>query len=182
MFPSQNGLTDEIQAVKLKQTKRTETSMAFEKAKAYLDGFGLTDRIIVTEHSSATVGEAAEAIGCEEAMIAKTLSFLQDDRPVLILTDGTARIDNLKYKDRFGCKARMIPADQVGPLVGHDIGGVCPFGVNAGVTVYLDMSLQRHEIVYPAAGNDHSGVKLTIPELETCSGYTDWVDVCKQPG
>ena len=121
--------------------------MAFEKAKAYLDGFGLGDRIIVTEHSSATVAEAAEAIGCEEAMIAKTLSFLQGDRPVLILADGTARIDNRKYKDRFGCKAKMIPAEMVGPLVGHDIGGVCPFGVNDGVSVYLDESLKRHESV-----------------------------------
>lgn len=155
--------------------------MAFEKAKAYLEGFGFGGRIIVTEHSSATVAEAAEAIGCEAAMIAKTLSFLQEEQPVLILADGTARIDNRKYKDRFGCKARMIPAEQVGPLVGHEIGGVCPFGVNEGVKVYLDESLRRHEIVYPAAGNDHSGVKLTIPELEKCSGYTEWVDVCKQP-
>ncbi len=163
-------------------TKETEhKTMAFEKAKAYLDGFGLTDRIIETEHSSATVAEAAEAIGCEEAMICKTLSFLQDEKPVLILADGVARIDNRKYKDRFGCKAKMIPADLVGPLVGHEIGGVCPFGANEGVTVYLDESLRKHEIVYPAVGNDHSGVKLTIPELEQCSGYTEWVDVCKQP-
>lgn len=155
--------------------------MAFEKAKRYLEAYGLADRIIVTEHSSATVAEAAEAIGCEAAMIAKTLSFLQDDRPVLILADGLARIDNRKYKDRFGCKAKMIPAEQVGPLVGHEIGGVCPFGVNEGVTVYLDESLRKHEIVYPAVGTDHSGVKLTIPELEKCSGFAAWVDVCKQP-
>lgn len=155
--------------------------MAFEKAKAYLDHLGLTDRIIVTERSSATVAEAAKAIGCEEAMIAKTLSFLQEEKPVLILADGTARIDNRKYKDRFGCKARMIPADLVEPLVGHSIGGVCPFGINEGVSVYLDESLKRHEIVYPAVGNDHSGVKLTIPELENCSGALGWVDVCKQP-
>ena len=153
--------------------------MAFEKAKAYLEQFGLTDRIIVTERSSATVTEAAEAIGCEEAMIAKTLSFLQDEKPVLILADGLARIDNRKYKDRFGCKAKMIPAAQVEPLVGHDIGGVCPFGVNEGVSVYLDTSLRRHEIVYPAVGTDHSGVKLTIRELERCSGFLEWVDVCK---
>ena len=155
--------------------------MAFDRAKAYLDSFGLADRIIVTEHSSATVAEAAEAIGCEEAMIAKTLSFLQDGKPVLILADGLARIDNRKYKDRFGCTAKMIPADQVGPLVGHEIGGVCPFGVNDGVTVYLDESLRKHETVYPAVGTDHSGVKLSIAELERCSGFTDWVDVCKQP-
>ena len=155
--------------------------MAFDKAKTCLESFGLADRIIVTEHSSATVSEAAEAIGCEPAMIAKTLSFLQEDQPVLILADGLARIDNRKYKDRFGCKARMIPADLVEPLVGHSIGGVCPFGINEGVSVYLDESLKRHEIVYPAVGNDHSGVKLTIPELEQCSGYTAWVDVSRQP-
>ena len=154
--------------------------MAFEKAKAYLEGFGLADRIIVTQHSSATVAEAAEALGCEEAMIAKTLSFLQDEQPVLILADGVARIDNRKYKDCFGCKARMIPAELVESLVGHSIGGVCPVGVNEGVSVYLDESLRKHGIVYPAVGNDHSGVKLTIPELEKCSGFLGWVDVCKQ--
>ena len=153
--------------------------MAFEKAKAYLERYGLADRIIVTEHSSATVAAAAEAIGCEPAMIAKTLSFLQDGRAVLILADGLARIDNHKYKERFGCKARMIPSELVEQLIGHDIGGVCPFGVNDSVTVYLDESLRRHEIVYPAAGSDHSGVRLTIAELEKCSGYKDWVDVCK---
>ena len=153
--------------------------MAFEKAKAYLEKRGLADQIIETEHSSATVAAAAEALGCDEAMIAKTLSFLQDEQPVLILADGTARIDNRKYKDRFGCKARMIPAEQVGPLVGHEIGGVCPFGVNEGVKVYLDESLRRYETVYPAAGDDHSAVRLTIPELETCSEYTAWVDVCR---
>ena len=156
--------------------------MAFEKAKTWLEQFGLADRIIVTEHSSATVAEAARAIGCAEEMIAKTLSFLQGEKPVLILADGLARIDNRKYKDRFGCKARMIPTELVEPLVGHEVGGVCPFGVNDGVSVYLDESLRRHEIVYPAVGTDHSGVKLTIPELECCSRFLEWVDVCKQPG
>ena len=156
--------------------------MAFDKAKTYLESFGFADRIIVTEHSSATVSEAAEAIGCEPAMIAKTLSFLQDDTPVLILADGLARIDNRKYKERFHCKARMIPAELVEPLIGHDIGGVCPFGIHQDVRVYLDESLRKHEIVYPAVGTDHSGVKLTIPELETCCSGAEWVDVCKQPG
>ena len=156
--------------------------MAFDKAKAYLEKYGLADRIIVTEHSSATVSEAAEAIGCEPAMIAKTLSFLQEDQPVLILADGLARIDNRKYKERFHCKARMIPAELVETLIGHDIGGVCPFGIHQDVRVYLDESLRKHEIVYPAVGTDHSGVKLTIPELETCCSGAEWVDVCKQPG
>lgn len=153
--------------------------MAFEKAKAYLAKYGLEDRIIVTEHSSATVAEAAEALGCAEEMIAKTLSFLQGEKPVLILTDGIARIDNRKYKDQFGCKARMIPADLVEPLIGHDIGGVCPFGVNDGVAVFLDDSLRKHEIVYPAVGTDHSGVKLTISELEQCCIGAEWVDISK---
>ena len=154
--------------------------MAFEKAKAYLEARGLADRIIQPEHSSATVAEAAEAIGCEPGMIAKTLSFLVDEKPVLILADGLARIDNRKFKGFFGCKAKMIPPEQVEELVGHGIGGVCPFGVNEGVTVYLDESLKKHDIVYPAAGNDHSGVKLSIPELEQCSGYTQWIDVSKE--
>ncbi len=155
--------------------------MAFDKARAYLEQYGLAERIIVTDHSSATVAEAAKAIGCEEAMIAKTLSFMQGEDPVLILADGIARIDNHKYKERFGCKAKMIPAALVEPLIGHDIGGVCPFGINEGVKVYLDESLRKHEIVYPAVGSDHSGVRLTIPELEKCTGFPEWVDVCKQP-
>lgn len=153
--------------------------MAFDKAKAYLEAHGLADRIIVTERSSATVAEAAEAIGCEPAMIAKTLSFLVGDRPILILADGLARIDNRKYKNIFGCKAKMIPPEQVEALIGHEIGGVCPFGINDGVTVYLDESLRKHEIVYPAVGSDHSGVRLTITELEQCSGYSSWIDVSK---
>ena len=153
--------------------------MAFEKAKAHLEAYGLADRIIVPEHSSATVTEAAAAIGCEPGMIAKTLSFLLGEEPILILTDGLARVDNHKFKEKFGCKARMIPAELVEPLTGHDIGGVCPFGVNPGVKVYLDESLRKHETVYPAAGSDHSGVRLSISELERCSGYTEWVEVTK---
>ncbi len=156
--------------------------MAFEKAKAHLEKYGLADRIIVTDRSSATVAEAAEAIGCEAAMIAKTLSFMAEEKPILILADGLARIDNRKYKDRFHCKAKMIPADLVEPVTGHDIGGVCPFGISDGVAVYLDESLKKHETVYPAVGSDHSGVKLSIPELERCTGYPEWVDVCRQPG
>lgn len=154
--------------------------MAFDRAKACLEKYGLAERIIVTEHSSATVTEAAEAIGCEPAMIAKTLSFLVDDKPILILADGVARIDNRKFKDTFACKAKMIPAEQVEALVGHDIGGVCPFGVNDGVTVYLDKSLRNHEVIYPAVGTNHSGVRLTVAELEKCSGYKAWIDVSRE--
>ena len=162
------------------QKGRMSIIMAFDKAKAYLEGFGLADRIIRTEQPSATVAEAAEALGCDPGMIAKTLSFLVDGQPVLILADGLARIDNRKYKDTFGCKAKMIPPDQVGALVGHETGGVCPFGVNGGVTVCLDESLRKHETVYPAAGDDHSGVRLSIPELEKCSGYSGWIDVSRE--
>ena len=153
--------------------------MSLEKAKSYLESKGFADRIIIPEHSSATVAEAAEALGCEPGMIAKTLSFLQGEQPVLILAEGMARIDNKKYKERFGCKAKMIPGDQVEALIGHDVGGVCPFGVNEGVSVYLDESLRQHETVYPAAGTDHSAVKLTIDELMQACDYLEWVDVCK---
>ena len=156
--------------------------MSIERAKEYLESKGFADRIIVPEHSSATVAEAAEALGCQPGMIAKTLSFLQNERPVLILVEGLSRIDNQKYRARFDCKAKMIPADRVGPLIGHDVGGVCPFGVNSGVEVYLDESLKKHSVVYPAAGSDHSAVRLTIAELEACSGFLAWVDVCKPMG
>jgi prolyl-tRNA editing enzyme YbaK/EbsC (Cys-tRNA(Pro) deacylase) len=153
--------------------------MSLQRAEEYLKKKGYADRIIIPEQSSATVEEAAAALGCEPGMIAKTLSFLQGEQPVLILAEGTARIDNSKYKARFGCKAKMIPADKVEELIGHDIGGVCPFGINEGVPVYLDESLKRHEVVYPAAGTSHSAVRLSIADLEDCSGYTDWIDVCK---
>lgn len=153
--------------------------MSFEKAVKALTEKGFGDRVIVPEHSSATVAEAAEALGCEPGMIAKTLSFIQDEKPVLILTEGTARIDNRKYRTRFHCKARMIGADMVENLVGHAPGGVCPFGINDGVKVYLDESLKIHDTVYPAAGTDHSAVRLSIAELEQCCPGAEWVDVCQ---
>ena len=155
--------------------------MAYERAKEYLKSKGLEDHIIIPEHSSATVAEAAEALGCEPGMIAKTLSFLQGDKAVLILAEGMVRIDNKKYKARFGCKAKMIPHDQVEELVGHNVGGVCPFGVNPDVTIYLDESLKQHTTVYPAAGTDHSAVRLTIEELELACNDAPWIDVCKDP-
>lgn len=153
--------------------------MSLSRARAWLESRGFGDRIIVPEKSSATVAEAAEALGCTPGMIAKTLSFLQPDGPVLILVEGMSRIDNQKYRARFDCKAKMIPAAEVKPLIGHDVGGVCPFGVNEGVRVFLDESLKQHDVVYPAAGSDHSAVRLTIAELEESSGFTGWVDVCK---
>ena len=153
--------------------------MSLERARAYLREKGLEDRIIIPDRSSATVAEAAEALGCEPGMIAKTLSFLQGEKPVLILAEGTARIDNAKYKARFSKKAKMIPYEQVEALIGHAVGGVCPFGVNANVTVYLDESLKLHDTVYPAAGTDHSAVRLTIAELEHACPTAEWIDVCK---
>lgn len=153
--------------------------MAFEMAKGYLERWGLGDRIHVFEVSSATVELAAQAVGCEPARIAKSLSFLVDGRAVLIIAAGDAKVDNHKYKERFHTKAKMLSADEVVELVGHAVGGVCPFGVKEGVRVFLDESLKRFDIVYPACGSSNSAVELTITELEQCSGYEQWVDVCK---
>ena len=153
--------------------------MSFEKAVQYLRERGMEDRVIVPEASSATVELAAQAIGVTPGEIAKTLSLLTKEGPVLVIAEGTARVDNRKYKDTFRQKAKMIPGDQVEELVGHAPGGVCPFGINPGLPVYMDESLRKYEIVYPAAGDDHSAVKLTVKELEELSGAIGWVDVCK---
>ncbi|WP_440322656.1 YbaK/EbsC family protein [Laedolimicola sp.] len=154
--------------------------MSQKKAENYLEQKGFLDHVIRLEASTATVAEAADALGVEPGMIAKTMSFLQDDQPILILTEGTARVENRKYKDTFHIKAKMIPFEEVEQWIGHAPGGVCPFGINDGVKVYLDESLRRFETVYPAAGDDHSAVKLTIPELEEVAGAVGWVDVCKE--
>lgn len=153
--------------------------MSIEKAKAYLARFGAADRAIEFETSSATVELAAEAAHCEPARIAKTLSFRVGEKCVLIVAAGDAKVDNAKYKAQFGCKAKMLSADEVEPEIGHAIGGVCPFGVNDGVTVYLDGSLRRFETVFPACGSSNSAIELTITELETFSASAGWVDVCK---
>ena len=154
--------------------------MSQKKAENYLEQKGFLDHVIRLEASTATVAEAADALGVELGMIAKTMSFLLDDQPILILTEGTARVENRKYKDTFHIKAKMIPFEEVEQWIGHAPGGVCPFGINDGVKVYLDESLRRFETVYPAAGDDHSAVKLTIPELEEVAGAVGWVDVCKE--
>lgn len=154
--------------------------MSLVKAEKYLQEKGFLDHVIELEASTATVAEAAAALGVEEGMIAKTMSFLQGEQPVLILTEGTAKVDNRKYKDTFYVKAKMIPFGEVEEKIGHAPGGVCPFGINEGVEVYLDESLKQFGTVYPAAGNDHSAVKLTIPELEQIAGAKGWVDVCKE--
>ena len=155
--------------------------MSLEKAKAYLAEKGYADHVIELEDSSATVQLAAQALGVEPGMIAKTMSFLLGDEAILILTEGTAKVDNRKYKDTFHMKAKMIPFEEVESWIGHAPGGVCPFGIKEGIKVYLDESLKQFDTVYPAAGNDHSAVKLTIAELEEVAGAVGWVDVCKEP-
>ena len=153
--------------------------MSMDRARAHLARHGLEDRIIEFDVSSATVTLAAQALGCEEARIAKTLSFEHGDGAILVIAAGDARIDNAKFKQRFGMKARMLGADRVEALVGHGVGGVCPFGVNAGVPAYLDESLRRFDVVYPAAGTPASAVRLTVKELERTSEAAGWVDVTK---
>ena len=152
--------------------------MALEKAKKYLEKRGYLDRVIEPDVSTATVELAAAAIGVEPGRICKSLSFLIEDRPVIILAEGMARVNNKKYKAQFGKKARMIPREKVEEYIGHEAGGVCPFGLNSEVTVYMDESLRRWDVVYPAAGNDHSAVRLTPDELMMLSGAAGWVDVC----
>ena len=154
--------------------------MAIDKVKKYFQQWGIDGRIQEFDVSSATVALAAEALRCEECRIAKTLSFHVDEQVVLIVTAGDARVDNKKYKACFGKKAKMLAFDEAEPLIGHAVGGVCPFAVNEGVRVYLDESLKRFETVYPAAGSSNSAIELTIPELEELSGYTAWVDVAKE--
>ena len=153
--------------------------MSLEKAKKYLKKYDKDKNIIEFTESSATVSDAAKTIGCREEEIGKTLSFLVNGTPIVVVVSGDARIDNTKFKEEFKVKSSMIPFDDVERLIGHAVGGVCPFGVNEGVEVYLDKSLQKLKIVYPAAGNSNSAVKLTIKELEEVSNYLRWVDICK---
>ena len=154
--------------------------MSFEKAKAWLDARGFGDRVREFEVSSATVELAAAALGCEGARIAKTLSFKLSDGVVLIVAAGDAKVDNHKFKEKFHQKAKMLTPEEAVELVGHAVGGVCPFGVNDGVRVYLDESLRRFDIVYPACGSSNSAVKLTPEELCAASGG-EWADLCKLP-
>lgn len=155
--------------------------MSLVKAKEYLKKFHLDGNVIEFHESTATVREAAEALGCKDAEIAKTMAFLVDDSPILIVASGDKKIDNSKFKQTFHTKAKMIPSEELETLVGHTAGGVCPFGINPGVKVYLDVSLKEFDTVYPACGTSNSAVKLTIPELEEASNYVEYVDVCKKP-
>jgi len=153
--------------------------MAIEKVKEYFNQFGMADRVQEFAVSSATVELAAQALNCEPCCIAKTLSFMVDGHAVLIVTAGDAKIDNPKYKAQFGTKAKMLTPDEAETLIGHAVGGVCPFGINEGMTVYLDNSLKRFTTVFPACGSSNSAIELSIEELEQYSSYAAWIDVCK---
>ena len=153
--------------------------MSVEKAKKYLKEKGYLDRVIEPDVSTATVELAAAAISVEPGRICKSLSFVIDERPILILVEGMARVDNRKYKEEFGKKAKMISREEVEGYIGHEAGGVCPFGVNGNVEIYLDESLRKWDVVYPAAGNANSAVRLELSELEELVNAKKWVDVCK---
>ena len=153
--------------------------MAIEKVKAFFRQAGLESRVQELSVSSATVDLAAQALGCAPCRIAKSLSFLVDGGPILVVAAGDARVDNAKFKARFQTKAKMLSPEDTKALVGHAVGGVCPFAVNEGVKVYLDASLKRFDTVFPACGSSNSAIELTLPELETYSACVAWVDVCK---
>ncbi len=153
--------------------------MSIDKVRAYFRSLGMEDKVMEFDVSSATVELAAQAVGCEPQRIAKTLSFMVDGHPILIVAAGDAKIDNHNYKAQFGTKAKMLSPEEAVELVGHAVGGVCPFAVNEGVVVYLDESLKRFATVFPACGSANSAIELTIPELERYSGFKAWVDVCK---
>lgn len=153
--------------------------MAIEKVRAYFETLGIADKILEFETSSATVALAAQALQCEEGRIAKTLSFHVGEKVVLIVAAGDVKIDNHKYKAFFGAKAKMLSYDEAEPLIGHAVGGVCPFAVNEGVEVYLDESLKKFVTVFPACGSANSAIELTMEELEKYSEYVSWIDVCK---
>lgn len=154
--------------------------MSIEKAKAYLEEKGFGERIQIFDVSSATVELAALAVGTEPARIAKSLTFMVDENPIMIICAGDTKIDNSKYKAYFHKKAKMLSREEVNSLIGHDVGGVCPFGIRDGVDVYLDVSLKRFDKVYPACGSANSAVELSPEELEQLSACKEWIDVCKQ--
>lgn len=153
--------------------------MSIEKAREYLEKLGVADRILEFDVSSATVELAAEALGCEPCQIAKSMAFQMNEGAILVIAAGDVKIDNHKFKEEFGTKAKMLQFADVERLIGHAVGGVCPFGINDGVDVFLDISLKRFEMVYPAAGSSNSAIGLTLSELEAFSKPQKWVDVCK---
>ena len=155
--------------------------MAIDKVRAFFRQYGLEGRILEFEVSSATVELAAQALNCEPCRIAKSLSFLVDGAAVLVVAAGDARVDNAKFKAKFHVKAKMLSPGDAEAMIGHAVGGVCPFALNDGVKVYLDETLKRFETVFPACGSSNSAIELTLPELEKYSGFLEWVDVCKLP-
>lgn len=156
--------------------------MSIEKVRSYFAQFGMEERILEFPVSSATVELAAQALNCDPSRIAKTLSFNAGGEPILIVAAGDARVDNARYKAKFGVKAKMLTHEEASALIGHAVGGVCPFAVNPGVKVYLDDSMKRFETMFPAAGSSNSAIELTLAELETYSKAEEWVDVCKNWG
>lgn len=153
--------------------------MSIENVRNYFKQYRMEERIQEFDISSATVELAAKALNCEECRIAKSMSFMVDDKAIIIVTAGDVKIDNAKYKAEFHTKAKMLRFEEVEELIGHRVGGVCPFAIKDGVNVYLDESLKRFETVFPACGSSNSAIELTIPEIEKYSGYNKWVDVCK---
>lgn len=154
--------------------------MGVNKVKEYFKQYNMDERVLEFDVSSATVELAAQAIGCEPCRIAKSITLMVNEEPILIVTAGDVKIDNPKYKAQFGTKAKMLSPEQVETLVGYSVGGVTPFAINDGVTVYLDESLKRFDTVFPACGSSNSAIELTIEELEKYSLFSDWVDVCKE--
>ncbi len=155
--------------------------MSIAEGRAYFRALGLEERVQEFSVSSATVDLAAVALGVEGARIAKTLSFKTSEGCMLILAAGDARIDNHKFKEKFHFKAKMLSAEEVLSLVGHPVGGVCPFGINPNIPVYLDVSLQRFVTVFPAVGSGNSAIELNLQELYQYSNALEWIDVCKLP-
>ena len=154
--------------------------MSIQKVRAYMEPLGIADRIREFDVSSATVELAAVAVGVEGARIAKSLSFKVNEEPIIIVAAGDAKVDNAKYKAQFHTKAKMLTHEEAHTLIGHDVGGVCPFALPENVKTYLDVSLKRFETVFPAAGSDSSAIELTCEELERySSNFQAWVDVCK---
>lgn len=154
-------------------------NMAIEKVKVYFKKYDMEKRVQEFEVSSATVELAAAALHCEPKRIAKTLSFTVYDKVILVVTAGDTKIDNQKYKAQFGTKAKMLMSEETETLIGHRAGGVCPFAVNEGVSVYLDVSLKRFQTVFPACGSSNSAIELSLDELEKYACPVSWVDVCK---
>lgn len=155
--------------------------MSIEKVRDYFKELGIEDRIIEFSVSSATVALAAEALGCKPEYIAKSLTFKSEDSAIMVVAAGDARVDNRKFKETFGIKAKMLTADEAVTLIGHAVGGVCPFAVNCGIKIYLDESLRRFDYVYPACGSSNSAIKLSLDELISFSKADGWCDVCKLP-